>query len=150
MLYWVVLKILLAGKYRWAKWMMYYLFLLAMYVWRKDGSNSMMAQFHFHYAGVFIYFFLFNFLFLVFWLVTGLHNLPCRSVLGLLSLLEDVLIQIGRKLGQKHGWPWQRILEEDIKYKDVVSWIKQRHKSMCRSSSRQNSYQGFDSYTYPL
>lgn len=76
--------------------MYYLLFLIAVYVWGKEGSNSMMAQFHFHHAGVrgFFPFFSIFFLSLMFCLVTGLHNLPCRSVLALLSLLEDVVIQI--------------------------------------------------------
>lgn len=101
-----MLKVLLAGKYWWAKWVTYYLlFLIAVYVWGKEGSSSMVAQFHFHHAGVCGFFLSFQFfLSLMFCLVTGLHNLPCRSVLGLLSLLEDVLIQIWRKLGQEHGW----------------------------------------------
>lgn len=47
-----------------------------------------------------------------------------------------------------------QMLEEDVKYKAVVSWIKQRHKSVCRSTVAgkitRNPIKVFDSYAYPL
>lgn len=44
--------------------MYYLLFLIAVYVWGEEGSNSMMAQFHFHNAGVCGFFLSFNFFYL--------------------------------------------------------------------------------------
>lgn len=48
--------VLLAEKYLGAKLVTYYLlFLITVYVRGEEGSNSMMAQFHFHHAGVCVF-----------------------------------------------------------------------------------------------